>query len=122
MNEELSLSHVKGKGNLKHNERDYDKDFMPSNIAVDRTRLNVSGVDNPEGLEEVYCRLFPVDDYNAKQKRSDRKMTSYFENEFGIPVTNPKARYSPVTNPKTGKQSFFEDVGQSGYKIHFSRL
>jgi len=111
-NDGLSLSQVKGKGNLRHNNRDYPTGCMPGNIAIDRTSLNVCAVKYRMTLEETYNILFPVDEYNAKQKRSDRKMTSYFENEFGIPASSNKAKFSPVENPKTRKKSFYEDVVQ----------
>jgi len=113
-NDGLSLSQVKGKGNLRHNNREYPPGCMPGNIAIDRTPLNVCAVEYRLTLDEVYKKLFPVEDYNAKQKRSDRRMTSYFENEFGIPASSNKAKYSPVENPKTRKKSFYEDVVQIG--------
>lgn len=64
-----------GKGSLTHNNRD----FIADNIDRARTTNNVTYQN--ENLREVYSELFgaALERYNAKQKRSDRKIKDYYE-------------------------------------------
>lgn len=47
---------------------------------IDMERPHETWIDEP--IREAYKRLFgkSVEDYNAKQKRSDRKIKSYYKN------------------------------------------
>ena len=64
-----------GKGSLKHNSRV----FYAENVDSSRSHLNIEYCN--ENIKDVYHELF--DDalarYNAKQKRSDRKIENYYE-------------------------------------------
>lgn len=64
-----------GKGSINHNSRK----FKAENIDVERTSLNISYSNEP--IKEVYHKLFDeaLERYNAKQKRSDRRIDNYYE-------------------------------------------
>lgn len=64
-----------GKGSLTHNNRD----FIADNIDRTRTADNITYQN--EDLKAVYAELFgaALERYNAKQKRSDRKIKDYYE-------------------------------------------
>lgn len=92
---------------MSHNNRD----FKPKNVDSGRTKNNVTFIKEPIG--EAYEKLFgaAVERYNARQKRSDRKIKSgYFEYQF-----NHKISQNVVTSPDKRK-SFYEDVVQIGTK------
>ncbi|MCM1329530.1 MAG: plasmid recombination protein [Ruminococcus sp.] len=100
-----SISHCQGKGSLSHNNRE----FHPKNVDPSRTPNNIIFVKKPIGT--TYEKLFgaAVERYNAKQKRSDRKIKNgYYEYQF-----NHKISQNVVTSPDKRK-SFYEDVVQIG--------
>ena len=70
-----TISFAKGKGNIRHNNRD----FISENIDKTRIKDNIVYVQQP--LEEAYQEIFgqAVQEYNNKQKRADRKITDYME-------------------------------------------
>ena len=94
-----------GKGSLSHNMRL----FTANNVDCTRTKDNIVFVNIPQ--QEMYEKLFggAVSEYNAKQKRNDRKITvSYYEHQFG-------RGYSPnVVTSADKRKSFYEDVVQIG--------
>ena len=72
---ERTISFMNGKGSIGHNSRA----FIADNVRPDRTKDNESYfVDN---IKEAYHYLFDeaLNKYNAKQKRKDRKIKSYYE-------------------------------------------
>ena len=64
-----------GKGSLKHNSRE----FYAPNVDPSRSHLNMEFC--KEDIRTVYHELFDAAQqrYNAKQKRSDRKIDNYYE-------------------------------------------
>lgn len=72
---QATVSFVKGKGNINHNNRK----FLTDNIDRDRVKDNVIYVQ--KDLREFYKEIFQdeVDEYNSKQKRADRKIDSYYD-------------------------------------------
>ena len=70
-----TISVMVGKGSLNHNSRV----FYADNVDPSRSHLNIEYCN--ENIKDVYHELF--DDalarYNAKQKRSDRKIENYYE-------------------------------------------
>ena len=70
-----TISVMVGKGSLSHNSRV----FYAENVDPSRSHLNIEYCN--ENIKDVYHELF--DDalvrYNAKQKRSDRKIDNYYE-------------------------------------------
>ena len=99
-----SISHVQGKGVLNHNNRE----FTYSNVDPERTKDNITYVN--QSLDEAYTECFgqAVDDYNSKQKRADRRIDDYYQNLFG------EASKSNVATSANGENSFYEVVIQIG--------
>ena len=94
-----------GKGSLSHNLRL----FTANNVDRTRTRDNIVFVNIPQ--QEMYERLFDeaVSEYNARQKRNDRKITvSYYEHQFGRKYS------SNVVTSADKRNSFYEDIVQVG--------
>ena len=73
------ISHVQGKGSLTHNNRE----FSYGNVDQSRTKDNITYV--KQSLSDAYLECFgeAVERYNAKQKRSDRKIDDYYKSLFG---------------------------------------
>ena len=72
---ERTISFMNGEGSLGHNTRA----FITSNVDADRTKDNITLVN--EDLKMVYHKLFDdsLKKYNAKQKRKDRCIENYYE-------------------------------------------
>ena len=68
-----TISFVKGKGSLAHNNRD----FIADNVDKDRIDWNVTYI--RQSLKEAYDECFgdAIKEYNAKQKRKDRLKDDY---------------------------------------------
>ena len=90
-----TISFVKGKGSINHNNRE----FTAKNVDASRTSMNVIYVQIP--IEEAYEEIFgqAVKEYNAKQKRSDRKIGNYL---------------SKIKQSKNNEKVFYETVVQIG--------
>lgn len=71
------MSISKGKGNQKHNTREQKE--HPINVDHERTKDNIV-ICNYE-IHEAYNKLFKdvLEEYNAKQKRTDRKIKDYYK-------------------------------------------
>ena len=72
---ERTISGMMGKGSVNHNTRA----FSAKNVDKERSRDNVEFCHSD--IKEVYHTLFDeaLERYNAKQKRSDRKIDDYYE-------------------------------------------
>ena len=72
---ERMISGMMGKGSVNHNTRA----FSAKNVDKERSRDNVEFCH--EDIKAVYHELFDeaLERYNAKQKRSDRKIENYYE-------------------------------------------
>lgn len=90
-----TISFVKGKGSLRHNNRD----FIADNVDPDRIKMNVTYV--KQRLEEAYevCFGEALREYNEKQTRSDRKKDNYM---------------TEIKNSKNREKVFYENVVQIG--------
>lgn len=101
-----TISMCQGKGSLSHNNRE----FTAKNIDPSRTPDNIIFVQ--QDLGEAYHRLFDgvIANYNAKQKRNDRKIPDYFQHLF-----NREPSKSVITGANKQK-SFYEDLVQIGTK------
>lgn len=102
-----TISHCQGKGSLTHNNRK----FSAKNVDSSRTGNNIVFVEQP--IAAAYDELFgaAVERYNAKQKRSDRKIKSgYFEHVF------KRSPAQSVVTSADKRKSFYEDVVQIGTK------
>ena len=72
---ERTISFMNGKGSIGHNTRS----FIADNVDASRTKNNIPLIH--EDIKQVYHKLFDkaLDEYNAKQKRKDRQIKSYYE-------------------------------------------
>ncbi len=72
---ERTISGMMGKGSVNHNTRA----FSAKNVDKERSQNNVEFCHSD--IKEVYHTLFDeaLERYNAKQKRSDRKIDDYYE-------------------------------------------
>lgn len=72
---ERTISGMMGKGSVNHNTRA----FSAKNVDKERSRDNVEFCHSD--IKQVYHELFDkaLERYNAKQKRSDRKIDDYYE-------------------------------------------
>lgn len=92
-----TISFVKGKGSIAHNNRD----FIAENVDRTRTVFNEYYVQEP--IEKAYDNCFgeALAEYNERQKRSDRKKGDYI---------------TEIRNSKNGEKVFYENVVQIGDK------
>ena len=90
-----TISFPKGRGHLTHNNRD----FISKNVVPERTAWN--RIYNQEPLEEAYENCFgeALRNYNAAQKRKDRKKDNYLKE---------------IENSCNGEKPFYENVVQVG--------
>jgi hypothetical protein len=84
-----------GKGSLNHNNRV----FSAENVTPSLSHNNI--IFRQERLEDAYAHLFgkALDNYNAKQKRNDRKIPDYLEH---------------ILKSKNGEKDFYEIIFQVG--------
>lgn len=82
-----SMSVTKGNGNIKHNLRTQNK--KPKNVDFSRTHLNL--VLENINIKEAYHELFDnsVNEYNQKQRRTDRKIDDYYSKIIHDKKTKP---------------------------------
>ena len=92
-----TISFVKGKGSITHNNRD----FVADNVDRDRMAWNEYYVRQP--IREAYMQIFgqAVEEYNAKQKRKDRQIVDYL---------------TDIKNSGNKEKLFYEIVVQIGKK------
>ena len=93
-----SLSVVKGKGSINHNNRE----FVTDNVDKDRIKDNITY--KRESLAEAYRHCFgeAIENYNAKQKRSDRR------------INGVQGYMEQIRNSKNGEKLFYENLIQVG--------
>ena len=72
---ERTISFMNRKGSIGHSTRS----FIADNVDASRTKNNITLIH--EDIKQVYHKLFDkaLDEYNAKQKRKDRQIKSYYE-------------------------------------------
>ena len=72
---ERTISFMNGKGSIGHNTRS----FIADNVDASRIKNNITLIH--EDIKQVYHKLFDkaLDEYNAKQKRKDKQIKSYYE-------------------------------------------
>lgn len=92
-----TISFVKGKGSISHNNRE----FVADNVDWNRMDWNVYYIQQP--LREAYDQIFgqAIEEYNAKQKRKDRWVTDYL---------------TDIKNSGNNEKQFYEIVVQIGKK------
>lgn len=104
MERTIQLSKGQGKASLRHNNRD----FISPN--VDRERIKDNIIIKQEDLGTAYEKIFgkAQAEYNAKQKRADRKIGNYFEKLFG------KKPSSEIIQNGNKTKSYYEFVAGVG--------
>ena len=105
----ISFGTDKSKSDLMHNTREYIAD------NVDPARIKNNVILKRETLQEAYENCFgaATAEYNAKQKRSDRKINNYFENLFGVSASDKQQTRNTLIN-KHKNQSYYENLVQIG--------
>ena len=100
------ISHAKGKGSINHNNRNH----FYKNVDPSKTENNICYA--KENIEEAYQKCFgqALENYNAKQKRADRKIDDYYSHLFG------NARKDVVATSTNKEKSFYEIVVGIGDK------
>lgn len=102
------VSMPQGKGSQLHNRREYEKigKPIPDNINVSKSSENIILVD--KDIKQAYREIFgeALEQYNAKQKRADRKIEDYCDH---------------IKKSKNGEKLFYEDVVQWGSKEDFQK-
>lgn len=100
---DMTLSFVKGKGYLNHNERK----FYRSNVDENRVKDNIYF--KQESLEEAYDKLFSktIETYNEKQNRADRKKT----------IEGYIQSIRDGQDKKNGEKLFYESIVMLGDKF-----
>lgn len=92
-----TISFPKGKGHLTHNNRDFiSKNVVPERISWNRIYMQ-------ESLEQAYEKCFgqALMDYNAAQKRKDRRKENYLKE---------------IENSGNKEKTFYENIVQIGKK------
>lgn len=104
MSSAKAISHCRGKGSLRHNNRVF---FSP-NVDQSRTPNNITYVTEP--LKDAYKACFgeAVEKYNESQKRADRRIEDYYGHLFGTQSMETPAKGA------NKQQSFYELVVQVG--------
>lgn len=76
----VSLKKATNKTNIKHNNRDLSDKEKERNSHIDDYRSDENKYLVQENLRELYKREFgeALENYNAKQKRNDRKIDNYY--------------------------------------------
>ena len=92
-----TISFPKGKGHLTHNNRE----FICNNVVPERTSWNRTYIQEP--LKDAYEKCFgqALRDYNAAQKRKDRKKEDYLKE---------------IENSGNKEKTFYENIVQIGKK------
>ena len=92
-----TISFPKGDGSLAHNNRE----FIANNVCPERTGWNKTYI--RESIADAYEKCFgeAVREYNAGQKRNDRKISNYIKK---------------IENSDNGENVFYENIVQLGTK------
>lgn len=92
-----TISFPKGEGSLTHNNRE----FIANNVCPERTGWNRTYI--RESIADAYEKCFgeAVREYNAGQKRNDRKISNYVKK---------------IENSDNGENVFYENIVQLGTK------
>lgn len=84
----LSVTHSDNKINVKHNNRNFEEQEWghTTNSHIDRSLTQYNSTFIKQDIKEAYQEAFgePLEEYNAKQKRQDRKIDDYYEYVKGL--------------------------------------
>lgn len=102
------ISYSRGKSKLRHSNRD----IISPNVGQNRIANNITL--KRQSLANAYEEIFgkATAKYNAKQRRSDRKVKNYFKKLFG---ENPDSMQADtILIDKDERKSFYEYVVSFG--------
>lgn len=104
MQQPRSMSFSRGKGKLTHNTRE----LIAKNVDQERIKDNIVLVN--QSLKAAYIQVFGAaqEEYNARQKRKDRRIDDYFTKLFGVSAEDITA--TAVIKNSNNQQSFYEWV------------
>lgn len=97
------------KAKIKHNTRE----FISANVDKNRIKDNIVIVN--QTVDEAFEHVFgeAQKQYNAKQKRKDRKIDNYYTHLFG---NVPEKKQDEIQTNANGQHSFYEYIVQIGDK------
>lgn len=93
-----SISIAKGKGSIRHNNRD----FIADNVNPDKIKDNIIYKQEPLFTAYEKCFSQAIDEYNLKQKRSDRK------------INGVEGYMEQIRTSGNGEKLYYENVVQVG--------
>lgn len=115
----LSVTHSDNKINVKHNNRDFEErewgHTTNSHINRDLSKYNTSFIQ--QDIKEAYREAFgeALDEYNAKQKRQDRKIDDYYEYVKGLNDGHKKKGKGKATTKYNVQDEIILTVGNKAY-------
>lgn len=101
-----AISMPQGKGNQMHNDRSYEEHGQAMPKHINKAKISENEIILNIPLQKAYDDIFgdSLKEYNAKQKRSDRKIDNYLNH---------------IKKSKNGEKIFYEDIIQWGDKDIF---
>lgn len=111
----LSVTHSDNKINVKHNNRTFEEKewghTTNSHINRDLSKYNTTFV--KQDIKEAYQEAFgePLEEYNAKQKRQDRKIDDYYEYVKGLNDQHKKKGKSTATTKYNVQDEIILTIG-----------
>lgn len=111
----LSVTHSDNKINVKHNNRDFEEKEWghTTNSHINRDLSQYNSTFIKQDIKEAYKEAFgePLEEYNAKQKRQDRKIDDYYEYVKGLNDQHKKKGKSTATTKYNVQDEIILTIG-----------
>ena len=115
----LSVTHSDNKINVQHNNRDFEEKEWghTTNAHIDRSLSQYNTTFIKQDIKEAYQEAFgeALDEYNAKQKRQDRKIDDYYEYVKGLNDGHKKKGKGKATTKYNVQDEIILTVGNKAY-------
>lgn len=115
----LSVTHSDNKINVQHNNRDFEEKEWghTTNAHIDRSLSQYNTTFIKQDIKEAYREAFgeALDEYNAKQKRQDRKIDDYYEYVKGLNDGHKKKGKGKATTKYNVQDEIILTVGNKAY-------
>lgn len=115
----LSATHSDNKINVQHNNRDFEEKEWghTTNAHIDRSLSQYNTTFIKQDIKEAYREAFgeALDEYNAKQKRQDRKIDDYYEYVKGLNDGHKKKGKGKATTKYNVQDEIILTVGNKAY-------
>lgn len=115
----LSVTHSDNKINVQHNNRDFEEKEWghTTNAHIDRSLSQYNTTFIKQDIKEAYREAFGevLDEYNAKQKRQDRKIDDYYEYVKGLNDGHKKKGKGKATTKYNVQDEIILTVGNKAY-------